>query len=262
MDPRPRKMYHEDEFDTNEMVDTYFSSKADKIILEEIVCIAMRQLHRELGSGRIKGNTLIDLTVGPNIFHLFTMCEFFKDITVLETNDMCIKELEKWINMSPDALDWSHASKFIAELEGNSAGWQKKEETLKQSIKQILKCNFAKANPTDPVVLPKVDCLVTAWALEMVSKDQDQYSKNLKKFSRWLKLGGHLILFGVLNASFYRVGEHKFHFATYNEDFIRKAFGDAGYVIKCFEMNERKMDIDIADHEHIVFITALKEREA
>ncbi|KAM4642126.1 indolethylamine N-methyltransferase-like [Discoglossus pictus] len=262
MDPRPRKMYHEDEFDISQMVHTYHSSKADNIFLEDIVFNCMRQLHKELGSGRIKGDTLIDFTLGPIIYHLFTISEFFEDITVLETNDTCIKELEKWMNMDPDAFDWSHASKYIAELEGNSAGWKKKEETVKQSIKQILKCNFEKENPTDPVVLPKVDCLLTGCALDLISKDQEQYSKNLKKFSRWLKLGGHLILIGVLNASFYMVGEHKIHFTTYNEDVLKKLIVDAGYVIESFEMTESKLCSDVADHEHMVFITALKEREA
>ncbi|KAM4642125.1 nicotinamide N-methyltransferase-like [Discoglossus pictus] len=220
-------------------------------------------------SGRTKGDTLIDFTIGPIIYHLFTICEFFQDITVIETNDMCIKELEKWINMDPDALDWSHASNFVAELEGNRfsirlgyifAGWQKKEEMVKQSIKHILKCNFEKENPTDPVVLPKVDCILTAWALELVSKDQDQYSKNLKKISRWLKLGGHLILFGVFNASFYMVGEHKFHLTTYNEDFLREVIEDSGYVITNFEAIESKL-CGAVDYDHIVYITALKVKE-
>ncbi|KAM4642109.1 indolethylamine N-methyltransferase-like [Discoglossus pictus] len=262
MDSRPRKIYHEDEFDINQMFNTFYSRKADKFLLEEMVFTPMRLLHKTLGSGRIKGNTLIDFTVGPIIYHLLTICEFFEDITVLETNKSSINELEKWINMDPDALDWSHTSKFIAELEGNSDGWQRKEDILKQSIKQIIKCDFTKENPTDPVVLPKVDCLLAASALEVISKDQDQYSKNLKKISRWLKLGGHLILFGLLNTSFYTVGDHKFHVLTNNEDFLREVIRDAGYVIESLEVIESKLCSDAINHEHFIIITALKERES
>ncbi|KAM4642107.1 indolethylamine N-methyltransferase-like [Discoglossus pictus] len=262
MDSKPRKIYHEDDFDANQFIDTYCSSKADKILQEEAVLTPMRLLHKELASGHIKGDTLIDFSVGPIIYHLFTICEFFKDITVLETNDLCIKELEKWINMDSDAFDWSHASKFIVDLEGNSAGWQKKEEMVKRTIKQILKCDLTKENPTYPVVLPKVDCLLTACGLEVISQDHDQYSKNLKKISRMLKLGGHLILFGILNASFYMVGKNKFHFTTYNDIFLRKVIGDAGYLIRSFEQIESKIGNDVVDHEHVVFITAIKEREA
>ncbi|KAM4652106.1 nicotinamide N-methyltransferase-like [Discoglossus pictus] len=211
--------------------------------------------------GRIKGEKMIDITVGPTVFHLLPFCEFFKEITVLEPNESSIKELKSWLDKDLDAYDWSHASTFMTQLESNREAWHEKEEKLRTLIKRIVKFDFSKENPTDPIVLPKADCLLSAWGLDVSSKDKDSFARNLIKLSSLLKLGGHLIYVGALNLSYYHVGEHKFHGCTYDEAFLKKVLEDTGYSIESFEIIERKVKRVSVDFEHIVVVTALKKRE-
>ncbi|XP_075462708.1 uncharacterized protein LOC142498087 [Ascaphus truei] len=63
----------------------------------------------------------------------------------------------------------------------DSDGWEEKEEKLRRAIKRVVKCDFTKANPLDPVVVPQADVLVSKWYLEAASKDHNSYLSNLKK---------------------------------------------------------------------------------
>ncbi|XP_053545718.1 indolethylamine N-methyltransferase-like [Bombina bombina] len=257
--PSSLKHYLMEEFDPRIFSDTYCSHTSHKELLEETTLLPLRQLHKLLSPGRITGETLICIPVASIIFPLIPFLEFFNDITVLECNDVCIKELEKWRNSHDEAYDWSHASKISAELKGKGDEWKIREEQLKISIKRILKCDFTKENPTDPVTLHKVDCLYVNCSLETICKDQDEYFSCLKKISEWLKPGGHLILMAVLNGSFYMVGEHRFHLLTLDEEFIRKALRDIGYVTETIEVVERKLKYEAASYDHLAFITAVKQ---
>ncbi|CAH2320318.1 nicotinamide N-methyltransferase-like [Pelobates cultripes] len=119
MDPSSHKFYHKDHVDANKLYDTYTGAGADKKHTDELLFFPMKLIFSEVKSGRLRGSTLIDHSVGPVIFHLLPLCKYFKDITILELNEHCVKVLQKWLNKEEDALDWSHAAKIVAELEGN-----------------------------------------------------------------------------------------------------------------------------------------------
>ncbi|CAH2320321.1 nicotinamide N-methyltransferase-like [Pelobates cultripes] len=118
MDRSTRKHYHKHEIDSQDIYDTYFSASADKNLLDEVFIFPMKAVFNASKLGHIKGDTLIDISSSASIFHLLPICTYFKDITILEFNDACLKDLQKWLNKEPGAFDWSHASKIVAELEG------------------------------------------------------------------------------------------------------------------------------------------------
>ncbi|XP_063313688.1 indolethylamine N-methyltransferase-like [Pelobates fuscus] len=217
----------------------------------------MTYLHKEFAKGNIKGDVLIDFSPGPVIFSLLPVCKYFKDIIILEFNDRSIKEMEKWIN-GDTAFDWSHASQLLKDLEGNCDELQEKEHLLRTKIKDVLKCDLSKENPTDPIILPKADCIISIWVLEMVSKDKDAYCNNLRKIYSLLKPGGHLVMVYDINVSFLKIGEHNFHILTYDEEFPRKTLKDLGFKIESYEVKEKTASTTDIDYEKIVFLTALK----
>ncbi|CAH2320333.1 nicotinamide N-methyltransferase-like, partial [Pelobates cultripes] len=67
---------------------------------------------------RIRGDTLIEATMGPLMHHLCTVSDIFKDITILKFNDESFKEVKKWLDTHTECFDWSHTSKYITELYG------------------------------------------------------------------------------------------------------------------------------------------------
>ncbi|KAM8927190.1 nicotinamide N-methyltransferase-like [Pelodytes ibericus] len=259
MDSSSLKHYHRDHFDAKTFLNTYFSTSSHKTMYKEVFLFPMHQLIKYLDSAHISGDTLIDCSVGPTIFHMLPICEHFKDIIILETSDACITEMEKWMNKEADAFDWSHASKVTKELKRPSHDLEEIEEDLRRRIKRILQYDFTKTNPA--VVLQGADCVLSLFVLNAVSKDHDAYCQNLRQLSCMLKLGGHLLLFGAFHANHYMVGEHKFHKLNYDEVFIRKALGDTGFSIEHFETTKREEPNEFSNYEQVWFISAVKRRE-
>ncbi|XP_063291722.1 indolethylamine N-methyltransferase-like [Pelobates fuscus] len=261
MDRRTHKHYHKHEINSQDIYDTYFSSSVDENLLDEVFIFPLKAIVNDSKLGHIKGDTLIDISAGANIFHILPICTYFKDITILEFNDACLKDLQKWQNKEPGAFDWSHASKIVAELEGCSDKWEEREDDLRRRIKNILKCDFNKENPTDPVALPKADCVFSLFVLAHISEDLNAYRHNLKILSSMLKLGGRLLLVGKYNGTFYSVGGHKYHVLKFSEEEHGKILRDCGFCLDYTEVKESKVRKDIMHCSHFFFVSAVKIKE-
>ncbi|MEE6467748.1 hypothetical protein FKM82_008047, partial [Ascaphus truei] len=239
--------------------ETYLSETS--VTADDAQPFVLKNIYKIFSSGEVTGKTLIDITASSAIHHLLPASEVFQEIIVAESNESAKRGLEKWLNKEQDSFDWSHTSKLFCQLEGKSMMWQEKEEQLRKAIKRILICDFTKENPLHPVILPKVDCLSTGTYLEVISKDLDAYRSNLKKVSSLIKVGGHLILFLFISMSYYTIGEHKFYYLKCDEEFVRKALTDTGFVIKSVDLQPRKKDTHLLDYEHVGFFCAQKERD-
>ncbi|KAG8542657.1 hypothetical protein GDO81_026317 [Engystomops pustulosus] len=119
MDSGSYKCYHADEFDPKDHLATYCSPDSDKTLFEELFIFPMSVFQRWQSSGNFKLGSLIDFSSGPLVFHLFAISDYVTSITILETNDFCVKEMERWINKEEEAFDWSHFIEAFPEVEGD-----------------------------------------------------------------------------------------------------------------------------------------------
>ncbi|CAH2320169.1 indolethylamine N-methyltransferase [Pelobates cultripes] len=117
MDPSSLKRYHLHEWEPIDLFNAYYSATAVKCITDEALRFPIEQLYKVAGQGQITGERLIDISAGPNIYHLLPIFEFFRDITILEFSDLCVKELEKWKNKESESYDWTHALSIMSELQ-------------------------------------------------------------------------------------------------------------------------------------------------
>ncbi|XP_063813291.1 nicotinamide N-methyltransferase-like [Pseudophryne corroboree] len=207
----------------------------------------------------IAGDTLIDISGGHCLFQLFPVCQYFKEIIILECKDQCIDELRKWKSKDPGAHDWSYAAKYVVELGDKSESYQDLEDMTQRKLKRIEMCNLAKENPTSPTELPKADCVISVRLLEAISEDLNAFCRNLKNMSSLLKVGGHLILIADVNTSFFAVGNDKYFMLCYDDGFLRKALADEGYLIKCYEAVKSEIPSDVSDIKKTVFVVAQKQ---
>ncbi|KAG9461831.1 hypothetical protein GDO78_015632 [Eleutherodactylus coqui] len=205
------KLYHVDGFDSRQFLETYMSDKPEVVFAEETLIFPIENLTKTFAAGLIRGEILVDLSVGPMIQHLYAACEFFKHIIVLKTTDRCILELKRWLDTRTGAFHWGHATQLHVDTEGKS-------------------------------------------------KDHDDFRRCLGKFSRLLKPGGHIILIGTLNATYFTVGKDKIHVLRYDEDLARKALVGEGFVIDCCKVMESKVVSDLCDTKGTIFIVAHKEK--
>ncbi|PIO15132.1 hypothetical protein AB205_0132500, partial [Aquarana catesbeiana] len=167
-------------------------------------------------------------------------------------------ELSRWLHDRTGAYDWSHTSSAAAELEGTRGQLQDKEMRLRSSIMQILKCDFEQVNITSPVLLPLADCVISVSILDVISKNEDEYMKNLEKIIKLLKPGGQLLLFSLLDATYWVAGAERFHCFKCNEEFVKNAFVKLGLVIDYCAVQRRRNISDIIDYKAFLFIVGCK----
>lgn len=260
MDSNTHKIYHVHGFDSRQLLEHYYSDKDEMAFEEDSLIFPIENLTKTFTEGHIKGDILIDLSVGSLVHYLYAACEFFKHIIVLKVSDGCIMELKRWLDTRTGAFDWGHATKLHVDIEGNSDQLQDKEEKVRSAVQHVMKCDLEKENIMDPMVLPPADCIISFGLLDTICKDQDDYIRYLRKFSRLLKPGGHFIFIGMLGSTYYTVGKDKFHAFTYDEEFVRKALVGVGFVIDCCKVKKRTAVSDLTDYKAVIFTAAHKEK--
>ncbi|KAM5125816.1 nicotinamide N-methyltransferase-like [Mantella aurantiaca] len=196
--------------------------------------------------------------MGSFIHHLYSASNSFQDIIVLKSSKKCIMELSRWLHDRTGAYDWTHTSTAAAELEGNRDQLQEKECLLKLSIKQILKCDFEPENITSPVELPLADCVISVWMLESISKNKDEYIRNLEKILKLLKPGGQLLLFSLADATYFTAGGERFYGFTQDVDFVKNALSMLGLVIDYCAVQRRCNVSNLTDYKSSMFTVAIK----
>ncbi|XP_053307692.1 nicotinamide N-methyltransferase-like [Spea bombifrons] len=247
------------DFSAQDYFDRYYSPNKGAL-LGQWVNFALTNLHKAFSPGGIKGETLIDIATGPVIYHLLSACEVFENIITSDLLEQNRAELQKWLKKEPGALDWTNIVKRVCELEGNRENWEKKEEKLRRAVKQVLKCDVLKKKPFEPITLPPADCLIGCLCLEGPCPDVAAYCNALKSFKDLIKPGGHIIIQGLLNATFYFVGENRFPALPMTKERVEKAFMEAGFEIKNLIIvpREDRSWSDIADFDSLYCVHARK----
>ncbi|XP_029429479.1 indolethylamine N-methyltransferase-like [Rhinatrema bivittatum] len=258
------KQVYQNEFDPKDYLDTYYGARSGVFIKDGFLNFVLRNLHKTFTSGGVKGNLLIDIGPGPAIYQELSACEAFKEIIAADYTDRNRQYFERWLKNEPGLFDWTPAVKFVCDLEGNSGKVIEKQEKLRRTVKQVIKCDVTNSNPLAPVVLPKADAVLTVGCLECACKDLDTYRAVLRNLSSLLKIGGHLIITSILGSTSFTSGSKQFSLLTLEEEFLRKAVTEAGFAIKELELLPRDYDkemFQICDHNCSIYLVACKQKD-
>ncbi|XP_077111120.1 nicotinamide N-methyltransferase-like [Ranitomeya variabilis] len=278
----PTKFYLEDNFDSKQFLEQYFTVNPKTNLSADFLEFPMKNLTKTFSEGKIKGDTLIDLSVGPMVCHLLAACDYFKNIIVLKSRDRCITELKRWADSQTGLLDWGHAAKPYVDTEGKSyytrnlkeiqiyemlrqyliptsIVYLSEEEKVRSAAQHVMKIDLEKENIIEPKVLRPADAIISAGLLDVISKGFDNYMKYVRKFAKKVKPGGYFILIGDLDTTYYTVGKDKFHAMNYNEDLVEKALVGEGFVVDRSEVKKRTAVSDLTDYKDVLFMVAHKQ---
>lgn len=117
-----------------------------------------------------------------------------------------------------------------------SESWQEKERQLRARVKRVLPIDVHQPQPlgaASPAPLP-ADVLVSAFCLEAVSPDLASFRRALGHITTLLRPGGHLLLIGGLEESWYQAGEVRLGVVPVSEETVREALTHGGYEIRDF----------------------------
>ncbi|XP_068099296.1 nicotinamide N-methyltransferase-like [Hyperolius riggenbachi] len=259
MDRSSYKLYHVHDHDSRAYVETYYSGNPDMPFKEDTLKTPMTKLHNAFKMGHITGKVLIDISGGPQVYHLCSACEYFQEIIPMRLTDKCIMEIMKWHKDRTGGFGWGHTIAHVTDLEGRSDQYEAKEMKMKSVIERVVKFDIESEDLTD-IGVPQADCVITNMLLDKICKNQDDYMRYLRKMLCLLKPGGHMILLGATNTTFYTVGVQKFHYFKYDENFARDALVREGMTILQCEDTPRTSESPLSDYGGILFIVACKQK--
>ncbi|XP_030077010.1 indolethylamine N-methyltransferase [Microcaecilia unicolor] len=258
------KEIYQHDFDPRAYLETYYGAGSGVFIKDGFLKFVLKNLHKTFTKGGVKGDLLIDIGPGPAIYQELSACEVFKEIIAADFTDRNRQYLDKWLKNESGLFDWTPSVKFVCDLEGSSGKVVEKQEKLRRTLKQVVKCDVTNRNPLAPLVLPKADAVLTVGCLECACKDLDTYRQVLRNLSSLLKVGGHLIISSILGSTCFTSGSKQFSLLTLDEDFLRAAVTDSGFVIKDLELLPRDYDkemFQICDHNASIYLVACKQKD-
>ncbi|XP_069064971.1 nicotinamide N-methyltransferase-like isoform X1 [Pleurodeles waltl] len=249
----------DEHLDPKALLDTYTGENSG-FLVDSVQWIFTR-LNKTVSSGSLKGETLIQFSIGPYFPYLLPVSECFTEIIIAGATDKGVAEVEKWRTNAPGAIDFSHAAKLACELQGNREPWTEKQNMLQRKIIKALKYDLCNSNPLSPTLLPPADCLFLKHCLECHMPDKEGFCGALKNVTKLIKKGGHLIMIACLEQTYYMVDNFKFPNLPIDEATVRTALLDAGWAIEELEVLRRNVNYlyDVADYTGIIYVKALKK---
>ncbi|XP_060106507.1 nicotinamide N-methyltransferase-like [Heteronotia binoei] len=245
-------------FVPKDYVEMYYSFCPETEDKNSLLVFGLNTLHKAFHSGGLKGDTLIDIGSGPTIYQLLSACESFREIIATDYTDQNREEMQRWLRKEPGAFDWSPLVKYVCELEGDRERWAQKEEKVRRTVKQVLKCDVTQPNPLAPLSFPPADCLLSTLCLEGACKDLPTYRSALKNISSLVKPGGHLVLLVILEETYYMVGQHKFSCLYLDQESVEEAVKSAGFDIEWLEATKLSLSGTLYDAKKACVLVAQK----
>ncbi|CAB4019994.1 nicotinamide N-methyltransferase-like [Paramuricea clavata] len=192
---------------------------------------------------------------GPSIMSVIFASRHVDHIVFSEYTEANRQAVKSWIAGDPDAHDWMPLIEIVVlELEQgrgivdesgeSSADKEKLERVLnaaanevKRKIKSIVPCDVNKAPivQLDGVDVAKpFDVVSTSLCLESCVSSEAHYKSSVAELCKFLKPNGYLFMNGVLEETYYYVGEEKFYNFPLTEKMVKAAMIEAGIEIEKF----------------------------
>uniref|UniRef100_A0A8C5QXV0 Phenylethanolamine N-methyltransferase n=1 Tax=Leptobrachium leishanense TaxID=445787 RepID=A0A8C5QXV0_9ANUR len=232
-------------------------SDPDSVVAWKLKCLA-----DACASGEIGGQILVDIGSGPTVYQVLSAFELFKEVILTDFLAVNREELKKWLHDEPGAFDWGPFINHVCSIEGKGEPWQEKRKRLRERVSRVIPVNVHQPCPLGTELAPgTVDALVSSFCLEACSPDYPAFVKALQNITGLLKPGGHVLMIGALEESYFLAGEAKLSVASFTEEMTRKAFQDMGYVIRDFRSYTmpESMKVGVDDVKGISFVWAQKK---
>uniref|UniRef100_A0A8D0E7B4 Uncharacterized protein n=1 Tax=Salvator merianae TaxID=96440 RepID=A0A8D0E7B4_SALMN len=228
------KDFYAEHFVPKDYLENYYSFSPGKDGANTLLRFSLDNLHQAFGAGKCgRLHTLIDIGTGPTIYQFLSACESFREIIATDYADQNREELQRWLKRDPDAFDWTPVVKYVSSRslkEGERL--ESSENQFHRAIRQVLKCDVTQPEPLAPQAVPPADCLLSLLCLEGACKDLPPYHSALKNISSLVKPGGHLVLYTILDETFYMVGQRPFSCLYLRQEDVEEAVKEARFAIQ------------------------------
>ena len=255
---------YRDHFDPRSYVSFY---KAVGGKLEDYNEFSLKGFHEFWSKKLAKKNLrILEFGGGPSIFDLIPAAPFAEEIIFAEYSEKNREEVVKWLQKSPESHNWLPYFKFAVQtLEGNNSDEEVtiRESELRNKIKHILPCDIGWEDPVKwpsswSSQLATFDVVSTSLCLEVSVTSREGYRQAIAKLKRYLKPSGHIVMYGVLEETYYMVGQERFHCFPLSKELIEETLTSEGFKIhddmKLFSHEIRENNWD---GQEVFFVSAV-----
>ncbi|KAK3107631.1 hypothetical protein FSP39_018768 [Pinctada imbricata] len=179
------------------------------------------------------GERLLDVGTGPTVHSVLRISREVRDIDLSDYTPGNIQILKDWKDGKRN--EEMSLIQYEMKLVGDTRPVEEREQELRDKVKGIYAIDVTTGNvfiehaPKNP----SYDVITSLLCLEAVSDSREVYKKCLANVTRLVKEGGYIIMLGVLESTFYKVGSFRFPCAPITaEDVIAGVKANGFKVIK------------------------------
>ena len=225
---------HHDHFDPKEYLNSYHKPEQGKLQdLDQVILKCYFEFWSKMAKTNLR---ILEFGGGPVIRHLIPAAPYAKEIIFAEYTERNRQEVEKWLLKSPDSHDWLPYFKFVVQNleEKKSEEVAIRESELRKKITHVLPSDIDLKDPVKwpsswPSQAATFDVVTSSLCLEACVTSSEGYRYAIRKLKRYLKPGGCIVLFCILDETFYMVGQERFYCFPMSKQLVVETLASEGF---------------------------------
>lgn len=151
---------------------------------------------------------LLDFGCGPVIYQLISLAPLCSEIHMGDYVQDNLQQLRLWIEEQPHAFNWDAFFEQALTLEKISVSedtLQQRKQLLRNKVTRLLSVDARHPKPLKEHDGEQYNIVLSAFCLEAISTDIEEWKIYLINLSKSLKSGGTFILLSLINSGSYRI---------------------------------------------------------
>ncbi|XP_067681900.1 indolethylamine N-methyltransferase-like [Haliotis asinina] len=247
------------DFHPEEYLQMYYGTLKGAPSEGDMLQTSMTFWHEAFAQGHVRGRRLLDIGTGPTIHSVISASNYCDNIYLSDFTPQNRETLLKWLDGS---LEHSFKTflQFVVDEEGKGELPNDREAVMKDKVVGIFPLDLLQTDPLMPALFPPFDIITSSLCLEAAAQDLASYEIIAGRIGRLLKDGGHVVLFGVLGESFYRVGSHSFYCLKISAEQVQDIWKRSGFTIVEWKQKATSVEFDtsLSDFEGVFLMVARK----
>ena len=226
------RYYH----NSRQYLEDYYGFTPPQTIENDVaVQFILKSFNEFCGTLSSTGLKVLEFGGGPSILPLISLSQYADEIVFTDYDAGCRKEVELWMNQSPEAFDWSlYFNEVVKAIEGNSdEDVAKRGDELRRKIRHVLPCDLLAPQPIKwPFIkenIPTFDIISSSFCIDCVCSSEEEFTAAIGKLAKLQNPGGRLVVATQLGANSHTVGNQKLPVLQVTEKILASSLKKCGY---------------------------------
>lgn len=202
------------DWNAHDYLETYFAELGPDSV--ETLTFLVRTLNKFPNNVDLE---VLDFGSGPTVFAGLAAAPYAKAIHVCDYLYDNLREIKKWIDLSPDHFNWDSSIRLILELENkkiNNKSIEQRANTLRNRITKLMKCDASSSRPLG-IHTKQYSLVLSNFCADSATSSKSTWRHYMKNISNLVSDNGYICIAALRNCKAYKNGEQFFPSANINE---------------------------------------------